>query len=263
MSGWILESRGPAGEAVDASPLRVAELVSVTARELESTPLWCGVEHRAVADLFRVKRMEATEPTLVLAGDLSRFDYVGGFHEVGRLVVDGSAGDHCGAGMRGGTLDVRGNVGDFAAGPVGSRRSGMRGGRLIVRGSAGRYTGHRMRRGDLHVEGDSGPLTACAQVAGTIVVAGRLGGEPACAMRRGTLIVPRQPPLSPERFSDPRPLRSVFLTLLWRDAASQPDPPEKTTRLLERLAAGPVDSMRGDRAVGGLGEILSPAQAQS
>ena len=65
------------------------------------------------------------------------------------------SGRLAGSGMTGGRLEVLGDAGDLAGGPLPGEMSGMRGGVLHIRGSAGERAGDRMRRGLIAIGGSS------------------------------------------------------------------------------------------------------------
>ncbi len=259
MSGWRLSLREAVTCSVDAQPICLANFRHQKADAIARVTLDVDGVATAIGELFTIAPLAGTSERLVLEGNLSSFDGVATNHQAGEFRVVGSVGDRAASAMRGGCLIVEGNVGEFTAAPLGTRRSGMRGGRVVITGSAGDYTGHRMRRGEIFIEGDTGDFTASHQVAGTIVAAGRLGTQPGYGMRRGTLITDRYPELSPGRFSSPTPIRSVFPTLLQRSLSSLVPLTPATAELIDRLVhEGPLHSIRGDLAVGGSGEILSP-----
>ena len=187
-----LVARQPPALPVDASSLAPGALAALPLADIERLRLPHGRDTIAVAELFEVHSADdATRDTLVLDGDLSRFDSIGaglagGTIEVhgpvgdsaglgmsaGRLVIHGRARDLTGCAMRGGWLEVMGDIGDFGACARPGDMNGMRGGTLLVRGAAGARLGDRMRRGTVLVWGDCGDFVASRMVAGTLV-AGR------------------------------------------------------------------------------------------
>ena len=258
MSGWHLRLRAELSERVDARPIRLADFQRLNTAEINQLTLNVAGIPMVLGDLFLVSNRGGDPDRLVLEGDLSCFDGLASDHHRGEFRLLGSAGDHFASGMQGGVAIVEGDVGAKTGAPIGARRSGMRGGRVVICGSAGDYMGHRMRRGEILVEGDCGDFTASHQVAGTIVVAGKLGSHPAYGMRRGTLISQHVPPLPPDRFSPPTFVRSVFPTLLRRSLSLHGRITQATTELAGQLPADAFISVRGDTAVSGCGEILTP-----
>ena len=76
----------------------------------------CGRETIAVGDLFEVSGDGGQH--LVVGGDLHRVDGIGTGMSRGRILVEGTCGDHLGARMSGGEIDVAGDVGAWAGGEM-------------------------------------------------------------------------------------------------------------------------------------------------
>lgn len=180
-------------------------------------------------------------------GDLQNVCHLGHEHSTGLWTLHGDVGDHCGSCMTGGRIVVYGNVGDHAAGATGSRGVGMNGGVLDVRGDAGHFAGHRMRRGELRIDGHAGDSLATLMVAGTIFCGGNVGRNFAAGMRRGTVILGTPNELADDRFTPPRPLRTVFQSLLSHRA--------DLTERFGRVLSGGLTVSRGDRFLNGRGEV--------
>jgi hypothetical protein len=150
-------------DAALLSPGRFAGLPpAAAARERLPTP----AGDLALGDLFTVAATDGPDDALWLEGDLTRFLRLGagmrrGSITVrgdvgaragsgmtgGRLAIDGDAGERAGEGLRGGILLISGAAGDHAGAPLPGRAEGQAGGVLIVRGRAGAGAGFRMRRG--------------------------------------------------------------------------------------------------------------------
>ena len=167
----------------------------------------------------------------------------------GRLVIHGRARDLTGCAMRGGWLEVMGDVGDFAASALPGDMDGMRGGTLLVRGAAGARLGDRMRRGTVVVCGDCGDFVASRMVAGTLVLGGRCGAHAGWGMRRGRLLFAGVAPPPPPTFVPVHSGAEVFWQLLARDLARYGGP-------FADLPRRGVQRHAGDLAVGGTGEWL-------
>lgn len=258
MTAWRLELCDPAPGRVDASPIGFARFDGRSVADVCRLTLRVGGVPVELGDLFSVTRSDQDSPSVVIVGELNRFDRIAAEHSRGEFRVIGSVGNHAADGMSGGELIIEGDAGDFLGSPVGSKRVGMRGGRVVIEGSTGGYAGHRMRRGEILIEGDSGPFLASHQVAGTIVVAGKVGTSPAYAMRRGTLVLDRQPEWPPDRFSEPAEVGSVFPELLRRGLSRPCGRISGCRDLVARLARGRYLSVRGDFAVSGQGETITP-----
>ncbi|TWU20509.1 Formyltransferase/hydrolase complex Fhc subunit C [Novipirellula galeiformis] len=265
MNSWLLELRNEVNQDVDASPLTLLDLAAChDADQVNRIQLRCGDQTRDVGELFSVSKSTAKNE-LRICGNLKRFHRLGIQHRVGRIVVEGDVGHYAGAMMSGGELLVSGSAGDFLAAPVDAYRSGMSAGRIRVHGSVGHYAGHRLRRGEIVVEGSAGDFLASHTIAGTIVVAGDVVGNCGYAMRRGTLILNALPTTSRTRFSPPIESQSPFFALLAKElsAADKTQPYQafackKASQLVEQIADQGYQSIRGDFAVGGQGEIISP-----
>jgi len=254
---------------VDARALAPAALAALSADEVRRLRLPHGRDTLVLAELFEVEagRDDAT-PTLVLDGDLSRFDAIGaglgdGCIEVhgpvgdsaglgmsgGRLRVHGSARDLTGCAMRGGWLEVDGDIGDLAASALPGDMDGMRGGTLFVHGRAGARIGDRMRRGSVVVAGDVGDFAASRMVAGTLAIGGRCGAHAGWGMRRGSVLFAGPAPALASSFVPVSADARVFWQLLARDLVRFGG---AFAELPQRQAA----RWAGDLAVQGKGELL-------
>ncbi|HET9644296.1 MAG TPA: formylmethanofuran dehydrogenase subunit C [Burkholderiaceae bacterium] len=254
---------------IDARALSRVALSSLSIDDVRRLTLPHGRDQLPVAELFDVlPPAEGAGPSLVIEGDLSRFDAIGagltgGVIEIvgpvgdaaglgmtgGTLTVHGRAGDLTGCSMRGGWLEVIGDIGDFAASAMPGDMDGMRGGTLVVRGNAGERLADRMRRGTVAVFGDAGDFMASRMVAGTIALAGRCGAHPAWGMRRGTLVLAGPAPTPASTFVPVRSNAEVFWRLLTNDLARFGGP-------FESLAARRIERFAGDIGVQGKGELL-------
>ena len=75
-----------------AAPLIPERLRALNASAVAGLTLRCGGERVAVGDLFEVSGAGAEESELVLDGDLRRFDWVGAGMTGGEIVVRGEVG---------------------------------------------------------------------------------------------------------------------------------------------------------------------------
>ena len=87
----------------------------------------------------------------------------------GRIIVYGSVGNNCGAGMSNGTIIVKSNAKDFVCSNLPGQRSGMSGGVVIIKGNVGNYLGCRMRKGLIFIGVKTGKYCANNMIAGTII----------------------------------------------------------------------------------------------
>lgn len=261
MSGFELTLRRAVSGRVDARDIRLAELTRQSPESAARTELSVEGQPVPLGDLLTFKRLSGERPRLVLVGDFAAFDALAYDHDGGEFRIVGDVGHHAAAAMTGGRLIIEGDAGDFTAAPVGPRRTGMRGGRVVITGACGDHLAHRMRRGEVFVQGDCGRFVAAHQVAGTVVVAGRVGPHAAYGIRRGTLIVPSWPRRDDPRFSPPDTMRSTYPALLHRSLGDIGRLCPAVGDLIGRLAEGPAESVRGDAAVAGQAEILTPGRA--
>ena len=188
-----------------AATIAPERLLGLTTSEVAALSVRCGRQRLAVGDLFEISGTGGER--LVLAGDLRRVDAIGAVMSGGRLVVEGSCGDHLGARMSGGEIEVRGDAGDWAgaemaggvlriSGAAGARlgaaypgvHAGMSGGEIVVSGEAGEEAGAGMRRGLVAVGGRTGNGAGLRMLAGTVIALGGIGAEAGIGNKRGSLV---------------------------------------------------------------------------
>jgi formylmethanofuran dehydrogenase subunit C len=255
-------------------PLEVEGILPETvagksASEIERLNLFHGNRQAPLADFFRVSGSSDDE-CLEWAGDLAGVHWLGAGMTRGIMRVDGSAGRHVGSRMRGGRIDVAGDVSDWLGGEMlggeiqvrgraghcvgcayrGSAR-GMTNGVILVHGDAGNEIGHGMRRGLIAVAGHAGDLIGFNMLAGSIFVFGNSGIRPGAGMRRGTigLLGSELPPLLPT-FRRACTGRLEILRLADQVLARQNFP--APVRMGDTILA----LYHGDLLEGGRGEIL-------
>ena len=254
-------------ERVDMSPVTPSALAHASARDVPGIELRSGNRRVRVGDIFDVSGEDTAH--VAISNSCARLDRLGAGMRFGRISVHGDTGTHAGAAMGGGVLEihgnagalaasgmvegfihVRGSVGDFLGAAIAGDATGMRGGTVVVDGSAGDRVGDRMRRGMVLIGGDVADCCAARMIAGTIIVRGRAGRGAGVAMRRGTLLVARVPALS-ATFADGGPPPRTFLRLLQCHLRNARGPLAAFAQM-----ADDVRRFVGDRAYGGLGEIL-------
>lgn len=167
----------------------------------------------------------------------------------GRLVIGGNAGPWAASGMRGGYLEVVGSVAERLAGPLAGEIAGMRGGTVAVRGDAGARAGDRLRRGTIVIEGSAGAYAGSRMIAGTLVVCGRSGALPGYLMKRGTLALAQAPEALAPSFADCGLHELVALRLFAKYL-------EGLSARAAALLRRPARRFAGDMAVLGKGELL-------
>jgi formylmethanofuran dehydrogenase subunit C len=185
--------------------------------EIERLTIFHGNRRVPLADFFRISG-SCDDECLQWEGDLAGVHWLGAGMTRGTLRVEGPAGRHVGSRMRGGRIDVAGDVSDWLGGEMlggeihvrgraghlvgsayrGSAR-GMTGGTILVHGDAGNEIGHGMRRGLIAVAGHADDLIGFNMLAGSIFVFGNSGIRHGAGMRRGTigLLGPEPPTLLP------------------------------------------------------------------
>ncbi len=254
-------------ERIDMSAVTPSALAHASARDVPGIELRAGNRRMRIADIFDVSGEDTSH--VAIRNSCDRLIRLGAGMRFGRMAVDGDTGTYAGAAMTGGTLEihgnagafaatgmaggvvhVRGNAGDFLGAATAGEAAGMRGGTVVVDGSAGDRVGDRMRRGMVLIGGDVADCCAARMIAGTIVVRGRAGRSTGVAMRRGTLLVARVPVL-PATFTDGGPPPRTWLRLLQRHLRDSGGPLASFAQITDD-----VRRFVGDRAYGGLGEIL-------
>ena len=91
--------------------------------------------------------------------------------------------------MSGGLIEITGSAGDRLGGPLAGEIAGMRGGVVVVRGDVGERAGDRLRRGTIIVEGHAGAHAGSRMIAGTLILRRSAGPLPGYLMRRGTIVL--------------------------------------------------------------------------
>jgi formylmethanofuran dehydrogenase subunit C len=234
--------------------------------EVRALPVVLGKRQRRLDEFFDVDGPGAEE--LEIRGDVGRVKWIGRGMTRGRIVIEGNAGMHLGAYMKGGTIEVTGRASDWigaemssgliriggdAGGQVGAAYrgslSGMSGGTILIEGSAGIELGMRMKRGLIAVRGRVRDFAGLQMKGGTIVLAGGAEIRTGAWMVRGTIVSLKPLQLLPTfcRSCDYNP---VFLRLYakhLRDYGFE-IPTESTEGAYQRFT--------GDMAVPGKGEIL-------
>jgi len=175
---------------VDAAPLIPERLRGLAPSEIAALEVRCGGEMLAVGDLFDVSG--TADDGLVLAGDLRRFDGIGAGMSGGAIEVRGDVGAWAGAEMSGGVLRIFGDAGARLGAARPGARVGMTGGEIVVTGGAGEEAGAGMRRGLVAVGGRTGAGSGLRMLAGTVIAVGGIGEEAGLGNKRGSLVSGRR-----------------------------------------------------------------------
>jgi formylmethanofuran dehydrogenase subunit C len=264
----FLKYHGTTTIPVEAECITPDNLAGKTAAEVAALPVQHGNAPAALGDFFHAKG-DAGDGEVVLEGDCSRVKWVGAGMTGGRLTVRGNVGMHLGAEMKGGEIRVDGNAGDWVGAEMrGGRihvhgdaghlvgaayrgsRLGMRGGAILIDGRAGNEIGGTMRRGLIAVGGASGDFAGVSLIAGSIFLFGPCGARPGAGMKRGTLaFVGTQPELL-ATFRYACTYRPVFLALYLRRLRDWGFPID------DRFLGGRWRRFCGDQVALGKGEAL-------
>ncbi|HET7792838.1 MAG TPA: formylmethanofuran dehydrogenase subunit C, partial [Rhizobacter sp.] len=140
-------------------------------------------------------------------------------------------------------------AGDFAASTLPGSMDGMRGGTLLVKGNVGERFGDRMRRGTALVFGNAGDFLASRMVAGSIAIGGQAGTHVGYGMRRGSVVFATAAPTIAPTFVPALVDPAVFWQLLARDLARHGGP-------FAALPSRSIVRHLGDLASDGRGELI-------
>jgi formylmethanofuran dehydrogenase subunit C len=251
---------------LEAEALTPDRLGSLSHDEVRALPVVLGKRQCRLDDFFEVEGPGSED--IEIRGDAGRVKWIGRGMTRGRITIDGNAGMHLGAFMKGGMSEVAGDASDWvgaemrgglirvrgsAGGQIGAAYrgslSGMNKGTILIEGSAGIEVGMRMRRGIIAVKGSVKDFAGLQMKGGTIILMGGAELRTGAWMVRGTIVVLKPVRLLPT-FSFACAYNPVFLRLY--------------ARHLQPLGVslpheGRVESYRrycGDSSVPGKGEIL-------
>jgi formylmethanofuran dehydrogenase subunit C len=229
-------------------------------------PVFLGKRQYRLDDFFTVDGAGGEE--LEVRGDAGRVKWIGRGMTRGRITINGNAGMHLGAFMKGGSIEVSGDASDWvggemsgglirirgnAGGQLGAAYrgslSGMNGGTILVAGSAGIEVGMRMKRGLIAIGGRVRDFAGLQMKGGTILLMGGAEIRTGAWMVRGTIICLTPVRLMPT-FSYACAYNPTFLRLYARTLAAQ------GFAIPCEGSAGAYRRYTGDTSVPGKGEIL-------
>jgi formylmethanofuran dehydrogenase subunit C len=191
---------------------------------------------------------ELVNGSITVEGDAGA--YLGFGMKSGALKVTGDAGLYAACEMKNGYLEVDGNAGDFLGAALPGNKMGMKGGTILIKGNVGERAGDHMRRGNILIEGNAGDYCGSRMTAGTIAVMGQTGRYLGYAMRRGTLLLWNQPQLQAS-FNDCGAHTLAFLPILFASFK------KLDSRFADAsLAFNRVQRYAGDMSEMGRGEVL-------
>lgn len=176
--------------------------------------------------------------------------YLGLSMKSGEIKVSGSVGIYAAGEMKNGTIEIANNAGDFLGAALPGNKIGMKGGTVLVKGNVGERAGDHLRRGVILIEGNAGDYCGSRMGAGTIAVMGQTGRYLGYAMRRGTLLLWHSPKLSAS-FNDCGTHTLAFLPILFTSFKTL------DSRFAEASSAfNRVQRYAGDMSELGRGEVL-------
>jgi formylmethanofuran dehydrogenase subunit C len=250
-------------EAESICPDVMAALDNAAIRAL---PVYLGKRQCRIDDFFTVDGEKSDE--IDVHGDLRKVRWIGREMTRGRIAIDGNAGMHLGAYMKGGTIEVSGAASDWVGGEMsgglirvagnaggqigaayrGSPR-GMTDGTIVIGGSAGLEVGMRMKRGLIVISGPVRDFAGLEMKGGTIVLASGAELRTGAWMMRGTIVSLKPIALLPT-FSAAALYNPTFLRLIARQLRAF------GLSLPVDEDAGGYRRYNGDSCVPGRGEIL-------
>jgi formylmethanofuran dehydrogenase subunit C len=251
---------------LEAESLTPDRMVGQSNDAIRALPVFLGKRQRRLDEFFDVEGADSDQ--LEVHGDASKVKWIGRDMSRGHIKIEGNAGMHLGAYMKGGNIEVTGNGSDWtgaemveglirirgnAGGQIGAAYrgslAGMKGGTILIGGSAGLEVGMRMKRGVIAVAGPVRDFAGLQMKGGTIVLCGGAEIRTGAWMFRGTIVSLRPIQLLPT-FAYASAYFPTFLRIY--------------ARFLHRLGVIiPIDSTEGsyrrytgDSSVPGKGEIF-------
>jgi formylmethanofuran dehydrogenase subunit C len=205
MSQTVLTVKQRPVVPLEAEVLCPDVIAPLTHDEVRALPVYLGKRQCRVDEFFDVEGPGSEE--VVIRGDAGRVRWIGRGMSRGRITVEGNAGMHLGAYLKGGTIEVTGDASDWvggemkgglirvrgnAGGQVGSAyrgsMKGMKGGTILIEGNAGIEIGMRMRRGVIAVKGRVRDFAGLQMKGGTILLMGGAEIRTGAWMIRGTIV---------------------------------------------------------------------------
>ena len=182
------------------------------ANEIGDMKAWEGNKQRKLSDLFRIENpgdgQSQGSLEISIEGDVGKVRRIGagmkqgtitirgdvGMHlgeemANGKIVVYGNAGAWAGSMMKGGTIEIHGDAGDYLAAPYRGSTKGMHGGRIHVDGNVGNEAGAYMKAGLIRINGNAGQFIGLRMHDGAIYVQGDCDERPGACMIDGKIIV--------------------------------------------------------------------------
>ncbi len=251
---------------LEAEALCPDAIAGLALDQLRSLPVFLGKRQCRVDDFFDVEGDGNDD--LEIRGDARNVKWIGRGMTRGSILIQGNAGMHLGAYMKGGTIEVTGNTSDWvgaemsdglirihgnAGGQIGAAYrgspSGMQGGAILIGGSAGLEVGMRMKRGTIAVRGPVRDFAGLQMKGGTIFLMAGAEIRTGAWMVRGTIVCYKEIQMLPT-FSYACAYNPVFLNLYTKHLDALQFSIPSTGR------NGTYHRFIGDASVPGKGEIL-------
>ena len=175
--------------------------------------------------------------------------HLGAYMKGGTIEVSGNVTDWLGAEMTGGFIRIRGNAGGQVGAAYRGSPSGMTDGTIVVHGTAGLEVGMRMKRGIIFIGGRVRDFAGLQMKGGTIVLGGGAELRTGAWMMRGTIVSLKPLPLLPT-FAAAAAYNPTFLRLYARHLHTL------GISLPYEDRDGAYQRYTGDASVPGKGEIL-------
>jgi formylmethanofuran dehydrogenase subunit C len=187
VSGLVVRLKTKLEQRADLSEVLAEPWTMLSPGDMAGRAVYLERDGRvSLGDLFHI----GGQPNgrIEFTGELDLADRLGAGLQGGEVLVKGNVGREAGLAMAGGILDIDGDAGARAgAAPLGYKR-GMVGGELIVRGSAGAEAGAAMRRGLLVIGRTAGSQTGRGMIAGTVIILGAAGPDTGLWSKRGSVV---------------------------------------------------------------------------
>ncbi len=251
---------------LEAEALCPDAIAGLALEQVRGLPVFLGKRQCRVDDFFDVSGEGGD--ALEIRGDARNVKWIGRGMTRGSILIQGNAGMHLGAYMKGGTIEVTGNASDWvgaemtdgliwirgnAGGQVGAAyrgsASGMQNGTILIDGSAGIEVGMRMKRGTIAVGGPVRDFAGLQMKGGTIFLMAGAEIRTGAWMVRGTIVSFAEIPMLPT-FSYACAYNPVFLNLYVKQLNTLGFP------IPNRGRAGAYHRYIGDASIPGKGEIL-------
>lgn len=240
--------------------------------EIRALTVYHGKRQLPLSEFFEVEGERSD--AITLHGDLKKVRWIGRKMSKGSITVHGNVGMHLGAYMKGGRIEVFGDVSDWigaemrqgfihvhgnAGGQIGAAYrgslAGMKNGTIIVDGSAGIEVGMRMRKGTIILAGPARDFAGLQMKGGTIILMSGAEIRTGAWMKRGTIISMKPLQMMPT-FAYATEYNPSFLNVYAKHVK------QFGIELPHRANAGVYQRFAGDLSVPGKGEILIWKSAQ-